>query len=291
MLNSKTRFLCFLMGLPIGVFGQAFTGRISDSQNATPLPYASIGIKGKSIGGIADSEGYFHINIANAAVTDTIVVSYLGYHSKTFVKRDVMQSQYEIKLDPYALQLNEVVARGKREVIVIGNKNPSARYTGWGDYNSSRGRLRGVAVETNETPLKLGKFKMHLEACEFDSVRFRLHVLPLGENYSGDLKAELLKENVFFNAYKGQRWVDVDLSKYNLVIHQNIIVAVEWVDAWVKSEERNESYQLTISTSRKEGFLYSRKTPEETFSVLRLKYTPTMYLETYKLGNQKVSDE
>lgn len=112
---------------------------------------------------------------------------------------------------------------------------------------------------------------MHLEACEFDSVRFRLHVLPLGENYSGDLSAELLKENVFFNAYEGQKWVDVDLSKYNLVIHQNIIVAVEWVDAWVKSEERNESYQLTISTSRKEGFLYSRKTPEEAFSIIRLK--------------------
>lgn len=93
MLNSKTRFLCFLMGLPIVVFGQTFTGRISDSQNATPLPYASIGIKGKSIGGIADSDGYFHINIANASATDTIVVSYLGYHSKTLVKRDVMQSQ------------------------------------------------------------------------------------------------------------------------------------------------------------------------------------------------------
>ena len=288
MRNYKTGLLCFIMGLPIAVFGQIFTGVISDSQNNTPLPYANIGIKGKSIGGIADSEGHFHINIANAAAMDTIVVSYLGYHSKTFIKRSVSQAQYEIKLNPNAIQLSEVVARGKRDVIIIGNKNPSARFTGWGDYVSSRGRLRGVAVETNDTPLKLAKFKMHLDACEFDSVRFRLHVLPLGENHSGDLKATLLNENVFFNAYKGQKWVDVDLSKYNLVIDQNIIVAVEWVDAWVKSEARNESYRLTISTSRKEGFLYTRKTPEETFSVIQIKSTPTMYFETYKPGNQKI---
>lgn len=287
----KLTFLCLLMGFPMSIFGQAFTGVISDGETAVPLPYATIGVKGKSIGGITDSKGYFHINIANAATNDTIVVSYLGYQSQLFVKRDISHSQYEIKLVPLAFQLNEVVTLGKREVIIFGNKKPSSRYTGWGDYVSSRGRLRGVAVETNDLPLLLTKFRMHFEACEFDSVRFRLHILPLGADYSGDLKAELIKENVFFNAYKDQKWLDVDLSRYNLVIRQNVVVAVEWVDSWVKKEKRSESYQLTISTSREEGYLYTRKTPEEPFTVTKMKYIPTMYFESYKPGNQKRINE
>lgn len=264
------------------LFGQSFSGIIVDVQNGSPLPYASIGVKGKSIGGIADSKGHFHINISNVDLTDTIVVSYLGYATKTFVKSSLTQSKYDITLVPGVIQLHEVVTRGKREVIIIGNKNPSSRYTGWGDYISSRGRLRGVAIETKETPLKLSKFKMHLDACEFDSVRFRLHILPVGENLSGNLKAELLKENVFFNVRKNQKWVSVDLSRFNLVIDQNIIVAVEWVDAWVKNEIRDESYLLTISTSREDGFLYTRKTPEEPFLITKMNAIPTMFFETHK---------
>ena len=122
---------------------------------------------------------------------------------------------------------------------------------------------------------------MHLNACEFDSVRFRLHILQRQNVQSGNLKTELLQENLFFTAHKGQKWVRVDLTPYNLIIDQNIIVAVEWVDSWVKT---GGSYLLTISTSRKEGNTYTRETPEEPFSVIRYKFTPTMYFETYKPG-------
>jgi hypothetical protein len=287
MPTSKFKLLCLLIGFPIAMFGQSFKGIITDNQSATPLPYASIGVKDKSIGGIADSKGRFYIDIAGATSTDTIVVSYLGYESKTFVKRDILQSDYKIKLVPGALQLREVVAKGKRETIIIGNNKATGQYTGWGDYTSSRGRLRGVAIKTTETPLKLDKFNMHMAACEFDSVRFRLHILPLEANQLTNLYAELIDENIFFNAYKAQKWVSVNLIPYNLVIDQNVIVAVEWVDAWVKKETRNESYQLTISLSRQDGDMYIRQTPEEPFLAIRSKFTPTIYFQTYKPGNQK----
>ena len=283
--RQKIRLCCFLIVLPVTLFGQSFTGTISDGESGTRLPYASIGVKGKSIGGIADSKGYFAISIANASPTDTIVVSYLGYLATTFVKRELSQSVYQIKLVPTPLQLHEVVAQGKREVKTIGNKKASSQYTGWGDYISSRGRLRGVAIETTEIPLKLARFHMRLDACEFDSVRFRLHILPLKENYSGNLNTELIDENIFFTAHKDQKWVNIDLNPYNIVIHQSIVVAVEWVDSWVKKESRNESYKLTISLSREDGYAYIRETPEEPFTATKSKLTPTMYFEAHKPGN------
>ena len=263
---------------------QTFTGNVTDSQNGVPLPYASIGVRGKSVGGIADINGHFRINLTRAMPTDTVVISYLGYQSKALFKRDINDAAYQIKLVPSAFQLQEVVTLGKRELISVGHKKASGNFTGWGDYSSSKGRLRGTAIETDKWPLKLAKFNVHLAACDFDSVRFRLHILAQPANPAGDLKTELLKENIFFTAHKGQKWVSVDLTPYDLIVHQNIIVAVEWVDAWV---QEGGSHLLTISMSREEGYTYTRETPEEPFQGIQYRFTPTMYFETYKPGSSR----
>ena len=223
---NKTSTLVFLF-LPVLAYAQSFTGSVTDSQSMAPLPYASIGVRGKGIGGIADINGHFLIDMTKALPTDTIIISYLGYQSKTLVKRDVSNAAYRIELVSSPFQLKEVVTVGKPEIISIGNKKASGYYTGWGDYSSSKGRLRGTTIETDELPLKLIRFKLHLDACEFDSVRFRLHILPLQANHSGNLTTELLHENIFFTAHKDQKWVSVDLTFYNLIIRQNIIVGVE----------------------------------------------------------------
>ncbi len=281
MILLKNLAVGTLLFLPLLTCAQSFTGSVLDSQTGLHLPYASIGVRGKSIGGITDIDGHFLIDVTKAQPTDSIIVSYLGYQSKTLLKRDIGQAACEIKLVAKPFQLSEVVAVGKREIITIGNTKASGHFTGWGDYSASKGRLRGSVVETDELPLKLAKFKLRLDACEFDSVRFRLHILPLPADHSGNIKTELLQHNIFFTAHKDQKWVSVDLAPYNLVIDQNIIVAVEWVDSWVKT---GGSHLLTLSTSRKDGYTYTRETPEEPFQMIRYQFSPTMYFETYKAG-------
>ncbi len=278
MLLRKIYILSLFLLLPMLALSQSFTGVVMDSKSGTPLPYANIGVRGKNLGGIADIRGHFQIDLSKSLPTDTVVISYLGYQSQTFLKRNIGGIDYKIELISSALQLQEVVAIGKREVVTIGNKKASGHFTGWGDYSSSKGRLRGIAIETDKWPLKLTTFNLYLDACEFDSVRFRLHILPLLVNHSGDLQIESLKENIFFTARKGQKRVHVDLTPYNLIINQNSIVAVEWVDAWT---QQGGSHLLTIATSREEGYTYTRDTPEVPFQVVYYKFTPTMYFEAY----------
>ena len=281
MLLHKTLTCSFILLLPMLTLAQSFTGSVLDEPSGAPLPYASIGVRGKRVGGIADLNGQFRIDLTQALPTDTVVISYLGYHAKTLLRRDVSQATYQIKLVPNAVQLPEVVTLGKREIIRIGHMKASGHFTGWGDYSASKGRLRGTAIETDELPLKLVKFNMHLAACEFDSVRFRLHILPLQAVHSGNQKAELLHQNIFFTAHKDQKWVRVDLAPYNLIMDQPVVVAVEWVDSWVKT---GGSHRLTISTSRQDGYTYSRETPEEPSQLVHYQFSPTMYFETYKAG-------
>lgn len=269
-------------------FGQAFRGTIFDKQKNEVLPYANIGVRGKSVGGIADANGNFNIDLSKADLNDTVVVSYLGFRSQLFLKSEISAQKYTVKLDPVPYQLQEVMAIGKREIIIIGNKNPSSNYTGWGDYISSKGRVRGLAIEPAEVPLQLSKFRMRLHHQEFDSVRIRLHILPLGENYEAAHSLELLKENLFITCTKDQKWVEVDLKPYQIVVSGGIIVAAEWVDAWFGAKTlTGDSKRFTISTSRVSGYAYERKTPEEPFSVAKMSYTPTIYLETFRVGKQQ----
>ena len=288
-LRYSNSYVIILLSLHSSLsFGQAFRGIIFDNQKNEALPYANIGVRGKSVGGIADANGNFNIDLSKADLKDTVVVSYLGYRSQTFLKSEISAQKYTIKLAPAPYQLQEVVATGKREIISIGNKNPSSNYTGWGDYISSKGRVRGLAIEPAEVPLQVSKFRMRLHHQEFDSVRIRLHILPLGENYEAQNSRELLKENIFITLTKDQKWVEVDMKPYQIIISGGIIVAAEWVDAWFGAKTTTgDSKRFTISTSRIAGYAYERKTPEEPYSVAKMSYTPTIYLETFRVGNQQ----
>jgi hypothetical protein len=274
IVNGAAAVFCLVPSL---CFSQHFEGKVIN-QVSSALPYASIGVRGKSIGGISDAGGNFNIDLSKAAPDDSVIVSYLGYKSRVLIRREITAAAHTIQLEQLPYQLNEFTATGKREIIVIGNQDHSQRYTGWGDYSSSKGRIRGLAINPETLPLQLSRFVMRLHENTFDSVRFRIHILPLGSSYLAGAERELLKDNVFVTCKKDQKWVYVDLKPYGLVISKGIIAAVEWVDSWSILAESN---MLTISTARKAGQFYERKTPEEPFKVTDESFSPTMYFETF----------
>ena len=95
----------------------------------------------------------------------------------------------------------------------------------------------------------------------------------------------LINENIFFSTSEKKGWVRVDLKPYNIVISEKLIVAVEWVDA--SGRERNPkegSHIITISTSKKEGYFYSREISEESAKLEISNRTPSMYFVCYGVG-------
>lgn len=87
----------------------SISGRIISSEDNLPLPGATIMIKGTKEGAVSDENGNFVLEGAgNQNVI--LVASYLGMDSKEF--KPVAGTGNEIKLDPSALALNEVVVVG-----------------------------------------------------------------------------------------------------------------------------------------------------------------------------------
>jgi hypothetical protein len=264
--------------------GQSFTGIVVDEETSAPLPYASLGVRGKSIGGIADRSGHFYINISQANKDDSIIVSNIGYQSIIFLIKDLsLNKTNEIRLKPKAKELEEVIVVSKRTLLVMGNQKYGSEFTGWGDFISSRGRCRGLKIEPREFPVKITGFDVRLKHNDFDSVKLRLHMYD--HNPNGDGVHELLKENVFFTAVKNQHWVEVDLEEYNILMTQPLWVTVEWVDSWTSPKSDKDSYLLTFSMGGSEGYSCYRETPEQPYTITLYKTSPAMYLKGYRVNH------
>lgn len=106
--------LILLAGLILSTagFSQNLTisARALDRETREPLPFASVGIKGKAIGTITNLEGAFDFHIPAEYRNDVFVISMLGYKNFEIAVSDILQTpQTEILMDKSTTVLNTVV--------------------------------------------------------------------------------------------------------------------------------------------------------------------------------------
>ncbi len=110
--------LCFLGG---NIFSQQYTisGKIFDAQSKEPIPFASILLKGTTVGANTDFDGNFTLTTDKTA--DSLIAIYIGYRRMAIpLKKGVSQS---INIPFYALQEGVTL----NEVVVKAGENPAHR--------------------------------------------------------------------------------------------------------------------------------------------------------------------
>ncbi len=109
---KKTGFLLLLISFSHYSVSQhsIIEGEILDSKTFNPLPYATIGIKGTTLGTASNSEGKFILSIPEYYNDSILFCSFIGYKSFE-VRVRTIESDLKIKLDPEAITLNEIEVR------------------------------------------------------------------------------------------------------------------------------------------------------------------------------------
>lgn len=82
-------------------------GKVIDAENGEPIPFVSVGFKGTTIGTATDFEGYFHIKTNQ--LVDSIVVSYVGYKTKSKLVTKGIDQVINFQLLSSSYNLSEVV--------------------------------------------------------------------------------------------------------------------------------------------------------------------------------------
>lgn len=93
-------------------------GFVTDSLTKKPLPFATVAIKGKQLGTIANLAGRFQMNLPRQFISDTLVISYLGYGNKQFPVAHFINQQ-QVFLCPDIISLQEVVVRSTDPLSII----------------------------------------------------------------------------------------------------------------------------------------------------------------------------
>jgi len=106
--------LLISIGLPSESSGQlsqiVITGKVVDKTSEESLPYATISIKGKSIGVVSNQMGEFTFKFSDQYMKDTLTVSMLGYETYKYKIQDIeSRDNLLVALDMKAIMLNEVV--------------------------------------------------------------------------------------------------------------------------------------------------------------------------------------
>lgn len=105
--------LALLFNCTISAQNIIFSGKVLDSANDEPLPYASVIVKGTTIGTSTDMDGNFKLEIPER--DGVVEISYVGYDTYTAAISRELSGYHTVRLAPSGVNLGEVVVKPGKE--------------------------------------------------------------------------------------------------------------------------------------------------------------------------------
>ena len=228
----KALTLSFLL-FTYTISAQFISGKIIDAVSDEPLPYVNIGIVNKNIGTVSDRNGDFFLEVPADLGKDTLRFSMVGFSKKDFILKDYLaqqKSENTLRLEEKITALEGVtVVRKKSDKYkrkVLGNKSRSKTNVG-GFTSNYLGNEIGIITRIRKSPTYLQEFNMFIAKNTYGSVLFRLNFYSL----KGGIPHEnILEEMIVIETDIESGLVSVDLRPYDIVMENDFLVAIEWIE-------------------------------------------------------------
>ena len=252
--------------------GQSVTisARALDKETKEPLPYASVGIKGKPIGTIANLQGEFDFHFPEEYANELFVISMLGYRNYEVSASALLQSkETEILLEKSNTVLKTVVVSDTLKggdilriaLMRMERNHPSTPFLVDGFYRDVK-KIGGTYISLLESAIKIydedykeprNKFKLR-ERVQLLEVRRSLGYSNRFTSYFDEdnlLEEVLLHNNVRYRQFPTEEIFFTSLSRGKNTIYDNQEVFVI---------HQEEEFKLTIFIDQK------------TFGILHFEY-------------------
>ncbi len=235
-MKQKSVLIFAFFVISFGSSGQSiYEGTIKDSKTQVPLAYVNIGIVGKNVGTVSDSDGQFRLAIDDKHDDDTMKISMIGYKSVSMKVADFGQQIREnpvisLKEEPYTLE--EVVVSEKKyngrklREKLLGNEVESTNSRTGFDMNLL-GNEMGIVIKIKKKPTFIQEFSIGIAENKYDSFKFRINIYNVKDGLPDQ---NILQENIIVTSDLKEGKLTVDLSKYHIMVEDDIFVAMEWIE-------------------------------------------------------------
>ncbi|WP_435314767.1 carboxypeptidase-like regulatory domain-containing protein [Cellulophaga fucicola] len=316
-------FYVFLISCSLFFLGQQdvnaqdynqFKGEIIDSNSKKPLVFATLTLANSNISTISNAEGKFSLKIPKETSNGQLIVSFLGYKTKTIALEDLKSGNNKIYLDititelseinisipkdPRALVLETLKKRGEnyfndptlmtafyRESIKKRRKNISLSEAVVNIYKAPYSNTRNDVVELYKTRKSTNYSKMDTLALKLQGGPFNALYVDIMKYPQYIFGVDLLKyyEFTFDHSTRiNNKLIYVISFKQNQTTNDPLYRGKLYIDA-EKKILTSAVYSLNITDKQKAAKLFVRKKPN------RAKVWPTdvAYRVDYREKNNK----
>jgi len=232
------------------------SGKVKDAKTGEGLPYVNIGILNGERGTVTDTEGRFVLDFTEDASKDTLRISSIGYRPKELLLRNLVdQRSISVSLHEDVGELPEIVipAQGLKQKT-LGNKTES-RFMGTGYSYDQLGAEMGIKINVRHEPTYVDAFNFFVSHNRLSARSiFRVNFYSAEK---GKPHKNLLKENILVRIDpKETGAISVDLQDQNIVLTDDVIVTLEWVE---NEGENNKGEAIFFSLALfNNGTLYKK---------------------------------
>lgn len=258
-MNIKYYITTIIIISSFNLFSQdLLEGLLIDSKSKQPLAWVNIGVVGKNIGTVSNNKGSFKIEINEKYNQDTLRISMIGYKERLFKLIDFRDRIYKnrlLKLEAEATQLDEVIiSSNKKQEHILGNKI-FTNTTVYGFQSNELGNELGTTIKVEDGPVSIKKVNINIYKNPLKVFKFRLNIYNLKD---GVPDKNILNENIIFECIKNRGTFIIDVSKYAIVVDEDIFVSMEWIENSIERE-------LYFSTTPDGSKTFSKYTSQATW--------------------------
>ena len=208
------------------------SGKIFDGKSNKPLPYVTIGILNHEIGTVTDTDGNFQISLKKEFENDTIRISMVGYESIEITVKDIWEKENPLYFNMIEeiSELNEVVVTAKVfKKKTLGNKSES-KFISTGFSYDQLGAEMGIKINIRKKPTIVDAFNFNISYNRLSAKTiFRLNFYNV---IKGKPDKNILNKNILIEIEPKQTGlITVDLKPYDIILMDDAIVSLEWVDS------------------------------------------------------------
>lgn len=206
-------------------------GIVLNKENNKPLPYVNIGILNKETGTVSDTDGKFTLNLKKEFGSDTMRISSIGYKPVEILVKDLIlrKQPVSIHLEEQISELDEVVITAKAfKKKTLGNKTES-KFMSTGFSYDQLGAEMGIKINVRKNPTFVDAFNFNISYNRLSAKAiFRVNFYSVENNKP---KENILSEGILVPIEPKQVGkITVDLKPYDIVLKNDVIVTLEWVD-------------------------------------------------------------
>jgi len=273
----------FLFFLTLQLHAQLITGKVIDYSDGKSLEYVNLGVIDTPLGITTNEKGEFSLDIKGQSPKAIVRISMIGYKPQTFPIEELTNKENIIKLENEPIQLGEVTVKpfiGKLKKVGTTSYTWHGKFCGLGGAQRGKGYEIGTKMELGSKPVLLRSLHICMHNQSFESSLFRLHIRDIVNNLPSE---EQLTENIMIPITKRSGWVDIDLTKYNLVFKDDIALTIEWVKVDTTNKMKfievngKKSYCILFNMKQQQGSIYHRWGSESKWS-LEQGSSPSFYL-------------